>query len=153
MQAVAKVTAFFLLFIRAQWVLPHSLLIFCLCARLKVHPGLLCPCACACAIVGVCTLCSAWKGKRMRANWVSQEAGLESDLISLMCDQCEWEAGTRKASVAMQLSLLQTCQRPETDRIDTTGGFRSAATRGWLDWQSWRGSPLIPKIRLNTHIL
>lgn len=59
--------------------------------------------------VHVCVcVCSAWKGKRMRANWVSQEAGLESDLISLMCDQCEWEAGTQKATVAMQLGLLQT---------------------------------------------
>lgn len=51
----------------------------------------------------------------MRANRVSQEAGLESDLISLMCDQCELEPGTQKASVAMQLGLLQTMYRsPET---------------------------------------
>lgn len=80
----------------------------------KRAPG---PCVCQCVCV-----CSAWKGKRMRANWVSQEAGLESDLISLMCDQCEWEAGTQKASVAMQLRPLRAmCWSPET----------GADTRNW----------------------
>lgn len=117
--------SFFLLFIRAQWVLPHSLLIFCLCARLNVHPALLepgCTRVFVGAFAGACTLCSAWKGKRMRENWVSQEAGLESDLISLMCDQCEWEAGNPKASVATQRGRLQMCPRPQTQERHQQGG-------------------------------
>lgn len=106
-----------------------------------------------CAFVGACTLCSAWKGKRMRANWVSQEAGLESDLISLMCDQCEWEAGTRKASVATQLRLLHMRPRPQTHRRDTTRGFQKCSHEGSIKLAKGRGSSLIFKRRSNTYFL
>jgi len=89
---------------------------FCLCAHVLSARTGVCMCVCVCG--------SAWKGKRMRANWVSQEAGLQSDLISVMCDQCEWEPGTQKASVATQLSLLQTMLRSPGRRQVKTPSWR-----------------------------
>lgn len=95
----------------------------CFCFSLELNgycPALcwFCLCACICtrevpvepACVHMCKCVRALSVKKgsARANWISQEAGLESDLISLMCDQCEWEPGAPKASVATQLRRLQT---------------------------------------------
>lgn len=125
---------------------------FLFVCTLECAPGPSMP-VCMRVLVCACTLCSAWKGKRMRANWVSQEAGLESDLISLMCDQCEWEAGTRKASVATQLRLLHMRPRPQTHRTDTNRGFQKCSHLGSYKLAKGRGSSLVFKIRSNTYFL